>query len=187
MPKFIITPELMKAAKDYMPMIDKIALSKQIAELCMRDVPYDESDNDKQSAIDTAMRIKYEDAALETVLLMSTLLNFYFGIEIETGKDELQNMKSFDYYASAYPISQITRYQKSTDEDIKNKAFNIIGDFKEFKKLVGAEIYNMRTVANDTIARALSAISALAENDAIWELVTQSVTSTDEATEEAQA
>lgn len=151
MKHFHITDEMMSKATTYMPLQSKQDIARQIADLCL--VPMKTAEQNKPGEKILAMPyLRAEDTALKQVLLLRTLLGYYFDIEVE---DTDNAQEQYDYYAGAHIFNQLERY-KSTE--YKASAFDILSDFKDFRKMVETEIYNIRANWNDPIGRFTSAI-----------------------------
>ena len=151
---FIITDEIMAKAKTYMPLADKEDLAKQIADLCL--VPMKTAEQNKIGEKLLAMPyLRAEDMAQKQMLLLRTLLGFYFDVEVDP---EENGYTQYDFYAGAHIYNQLERF-KSTE--YKTKAFDILSDFKDFKKMVDTEIYNIRANWNDPIGRFTAAMQIL--------------------------
>lgn len=146
MKAFFITNEMMKKAKTYMPLSEKEDLAKQIAELCL--VPLKVTEEEKKDSRLPISLLYGEDMANKSILVMNTLLGFYFDIDVEDGEDPY---KIYDHYAEHHILNQLERFK--SDAELKNKAFDILSDFKEFKKMVDTEIFNLRTLKNDPLHR----------------------------------
>lgn len=158
MNEFKITKELILKAKSYMPLEEKIAYSTSIAENCLRD--YKTADQNRVGEKFLALPyLKGEDMGLKSVLLMNVLLGFYFDIELKTSDNSDDVYKEYNKYASGNILNQIERFK--SDVEIKDKVFDLIADYKDFKKMVDTEIYNLKALNNDPIARLSASIQIL--------------------------
>lgn len=158
MNEFKITKELILKAKSYMPLEEKIAYSTSIAENCLRD--YKTADQNRVGEKFLALPyLKGEDMGLKSVLLMNVLLGFYFDIELKTSDNPDNVYKEYNKYASGNILNQIERFK--SDVEIKDKVFDLIADYKDFKKMVDTEIYNLKALNNDPIARLSASIQIL--------------------------
>ena len=82
---------------------------------------------------------------------MGALLTFYLHMEYE-GNDDL-NMATdvYDRFASSHILNQIERMK--SDALMRDKAFDLIADYRELEKRVNSEIFSVLAVQNDTVAR----------------------------------
>lgn len=162
--QFILTDEMMKKAKTYMPISEKIATAKVIAKNCVGNIKVAEQ-NKEGNKILSLPEIKSEDLALKTILLQNVLLGYYFDIDLDPNED---SYKQYDYYAGGHLLNQLERYK--SNPELKNKAFDLLTDYKEFKKLVDTEIYNCKTNENDTLGRLTASMQLLSSPKNIKEL-----------------
>lgn len=152
--KFEITKEMLLKAQTYMPLKFKQTLSRQIAENCVEKMP---STYPAAHELFHAPKLAKENPALKSVLLLNTLLGFYFDITVpsedENGK-ALNSYKVYDGYACSHPLNQLERFK--SDFEVKNIVFDILSDYREFEKMVNNEIYARKTAYNDTPSRVLA-------------------------------
>ena len=177
MKTFIVTEEKMRAAKSYMPLKMKEELAEQIADLCL--VPMKTAEQNRAGEKLLAMpNLRAEDMARKNILLMNTFLGFYFDIQIDEKKDSYD---LYDFYCGGNIINQIERFK--SHPELKNKSFDLLSDFKEFKKMVETEIFNIRANWNDPIGRFTAAVQILSTPDNIKELLGELQRTSDEYTE----
>ena len=65
----------------------------------------------------------------------------------------------YDYYASGNLISQLEGFK--TDIEVKSIAFDLLNDYKNFKKMVDTEIYNSKNIENDLLNRVLRGLTLI--------------------------
>lgn len=73
--------------------------------------------------------------------------------------------EKYDYYAEDHLLNQIERFK--SDPEVKDIVFDLMSDYKDFKKLVDTEIYNAKANANDPIPRLSAAIAVLTAPETI--------------------
>lgn len=151
---FEITDELMEQADTYIPYMYKSILIKDIAERCLKDV-FIKKDKEIINVV------KGEDLISKNVFLLSTLLGMYFHIDIPEEEYKENPYAVYDYYASKNPIGQLEKYRKNGK--YADKAYLILNDYKELKRLVDTEIYNLRNAYNDMLYRLRDTSSELLE------------------------
>lgn len=152
---FELTKEMMERAQTYMPLQTKKELAEAIARGCVRpmkrvkwngvhvsDLP--EEPNDPSALPD----LVEEDLALKLCMLQNVLLSWYF--DVEMNEDEV-SYEQYDYYSGGHLLNQIERFK--SDKDLKNKAFDLTEDFREFRKMVDTIIYNHKMNVNDPLKR----------------------------------
>lgn len=160
--KFVITKELIEKAKAYMPIKEKQELAEMIADMstvCIKTA--------EQNAIGNGILAlppqKAEDGVTKRKCLLNVFLSFYFNIEIEKVTDEL-----YDYFGESQIFNQLERMKGCAE--IKDKVFDILTDYREFKGMVDAQIFANIRNANDTPARILAGIAVTLTPEKVKEL-----------------
>lgn len=161
---FKLTDEMLYRATTYMPIEDKAELAKIIARQCVVDLPTAEQNLQGEKFL-ALPYIKGENRELKALCLMHVLLSQYLKIEIETPFDE----EKFNYYAEGSILNQIERYKSNFG--LKDTAFDLLADFKEFRKFVDVEINNLITVSNDPLARLTASIQVFSTPENIKKVV----------------
>lgn len=154
--KYTLTKEVLQAANAYMPIATKQALAKQIADLCVTDIA-DEKDFSIANAVLALPALRGENTVMRAVLLQNVFLGHYLNIQVDDKADAFAN---YDYYGGTALINQIERFK--ADAEVKEKAFDILSDYKDFKRMVDAEILNLRLLHADALTRIVSALGVLA-------------------------
>lgn len=158
--RFEITEEMIKNGSDYMPLREKKTCASLIAKNCLRSMPT--ADQNLPSLKFLALpELLEEDLAAKAMMLLNTLLGFYLDITVPTSEDGSVTMETFDYYASSSPLNQLERFKSNAA--VRDKVFNMISDYKEFKKMVDVEIYNRKQNANDPVSRFNSAVMLISK------------------------
>ncbi|MBQ0125484.1 MAG: hypothetical protein KBS59_04065 [Clostridiales bacterium] len=161
MKAFRITREMMETARSYMPLGVKKELAENIAELCLKDIDIAPQNKIGEKTL-AYPRLKGENALLREILLLNTLLGFYFDIEVDEKEDPYE---SYDRYNEENILSQINRWK--TDVELKEKCYDLLDDFKKFEKIVNTEIRNRREAENDILARFTAAITVYSDPETI--------------------
>lgn len=146
---FIITEKMIEQASSYIPLAIKKALANGVAGACLEAV------NLTTENITGYMPKFYrEDCSAKLLYLTYYFLTEYLGVKVP---DEF-SVEEYDYYASSHLFNQLERF-KSGNQEIKNKVFDILYDYKEFKKMLDNEIFILKEGKNSTINRILASIS----------------------------
>ena len=161
---FVLTDEIMKNAVSYMPIEDKADMANVIAKKCVVDIPTAQQNLDGEKFL-ALPYIKGEDRELKAMCVMNVLLEYYLKIKVEKPFTE----DHYNFYASGSILNQIERYKSNFD--LKNKAFDLLADYKEFRKFVDNEIANLIAVNNDPLARFMASISVLSNPENIKKAV----------------
>lgn len=158
---FKITAEVLENALTYMPIASKTELAKSIAESCVEPAKTAEQNRGGEKLL-ALPYIKVENYTLKEILLMNTLVGFYFNAELDPEENAYD---TYDYYACGNIFEQLKRFKG--DEKLREKAFAIIEDFRKFKKVVDTEIFNKKMVANDGLARVIAAVQVGADPETL--------------------
>lgn len=164
MEHFEITKDLLKGKniKTYIPITVKKVMAKLIAAKCvvkLREVAESEANEQAVEQLMAFPSVVGEDCEIKELLLMNTFLSHYLDIKLPK-IDE----KTYDKYAGSHIFNQFERFKQ--DKEVQTIAFDILMDFKKFKEMVNAEIYNLKAKQNDPIERILAGL-ALAGAEAI--------------------
>ena len=177
---FELTKEMMLKAKTYMPLSDKEELARKIALTCIRSMKMAEQNKPADKLISLPM-MSEENCAVKAMCLMNTLLGFYFDIELQETEDPYSR---YDYYAGGHLMNQLERFKG--DRETKDIAFDILDDFREFKKMVDTMIFNEKSNVNDPLGRLAAAIELLSTPENIKTLVEELQKSSNELTEKVK-
>lgn len=185
---FELTKEMMERAQTYMPLQTKKELAETIARGCVRpmkrvkwngvhvsDLP--EEPNDPSALPD----LVEEDLALKLCMLQNVLLSWYF--DVEMNEDEV-SYEQYDYYSGGHLLNQIERFK--SDKDLKNKAFDLTEDFREFRKMVDTIIYNHKMNVNDPLKRFDAMLTVFSTPENLKALMTELQKAGDEMEEKVK-
>ncbi len=140
--KITITKEIMRGADTYLPLLLKTSTAQAIARGSIEKVEFEGG----------GVPPRYiENPMTKTRCLMGALLTFYLHIKYEGNDDLNMGTDIYDGFASSHIINQIERMK--SDALMRDKAFDLLADFRDLEKRVNGEIYNMLSVQNDTVAR----------------------------------
>ena len=159
----VLTKEQIKQARTYMPIDEKTALSKAIAELCIEEKPM-ASQNKASHKILSLPYLRMENLKLKQVQMMWILLTKYLKMEVASPFTEVE----YDIYAGSHIMNQLERFK--SDFELKNLIFDMMSDYKELEKLVNTEIYNIKCNNNDTVARFLATMEICSDPENIRNL-----------------
>ena len=101
---------------------------------------------------------RWQENTLGKRLVMSYVLAGFYLHQIDV--DGLYNKKNpeFSFTAKQYDTfsqlyTQLEGFKRSQDAEAKEKAFAILADYRDFEKLLNAEVYNLLQQKNDLCAR----------------------------------
>lgn len=159
--EFNIDEKMINGATSYIPLIQKRAIVKVVAEACLETADKTTENIATESNLPIPQLYR-EKCGVKQFYLMYYFLTEYLHIEI---KDDF-NEEQYDCYASSHIFNQLERF-KSKDTNIKNKVFDILYDYKELKKMLDTEIFNLKEMRNDALIRLQDSISLFASPDNI--------------------
>lgn len=164
---FKVTQEHIAKAKVYMPLSMKDNLADSIAEKCVQ--PLDTAlQNTGANELLPVPQLKGEDLVLKQILLLNTLLGFYLDVDVNSDKRDAYAMT--DYYNGGDLIGQIEKFKGNPE--VKDKAFAILHDYKEFRRIVDSKVDNRVMNENDSMGRFLASIQVFMTPDALNKIFT---------------
>ena len=152
MEKIIITEEQMKNAVTYAPAKTKEEFVEYCCRRCLSTSKIDLGVGDN-----SAMPNMYiEDTFAKSRYLMTALCVLYLGIpadklDKESGDDWLMTDAEYDHYAISHIVNQIERMKSNAE--LRDKAFDLLRDYRDLEKRLNTAIYNTMAVMNDPINR----------------------------------
>lgn len=165
--KIVITPEIVKNATDYIPLMKKQEMAETIAQKCIVKVlmKYTEKGDGTDSV---PMPDRYQEYHMYTNLyLMGVLAHEYLHIPYEgdgTGKEiiDYENLKMpanvYDQWGASHVLNQLE--QMKTDRELREKVFDLLTDYKDFRWMLAHEIDILLGHNNDVVTRMMQAIGA---------------------------
>ena len=165
--KIVITPEIVKNATDYIPLMKKQEMAETIAQKCIVKVlmKYTEKGDGTDSV---PMPDRYQEYHMYTNLyLMGVLAHEYLHIPYEgdgTGKEiiDYENLKMpanvYDQWGASHVLNQLE--QMKTDRELREKVFDLLNDNKAFRWMLAHEIDILLGHNNDVVTRMMQALGA---------------------------
>lgn len=165
--KIVITTEIVKNATDYIPLMKKQEMAETIAQKCIVKVlmKYTEKGDGTDSV---PMPDRYQEYHMYTNLyLMGVLAHEYLHIPYEgdgTGKEiiDYENLKMpanvYDQWGASHVLNQLE--QMKTDRELREKVFDLLNDYKDFRWMLAHEIDILLGHNNDVVTRMMQAIGA---------------------------
>ena len=165
--KIVITPEIVKNATDYIPLMKKQEMAETIAQKCIVKVlmKYTEKGDGTDSV---PMPDRYQEYHMYTNLyLMGVLAHEYLHIPYEgdgTGKEiiDYENLKMpanvYDQWGASHVLNQLE--QMKTDRELREKVFGLLNDYMDFRWMLAHEIDILLGHNNDVVTRMMQALGA---------------------------
>lgn len=153
--RYQITAEMMRDAKNYIPIGTKEAFASVASVGCVQPsadfdaegglIPMEQRDKAEQIA-----PVYCENTHYKSRVFLGAVLLFYFGI----GKDRetlTLTPDEYDGWSGAHVMSQIERFK--SDPAWKNKAFEILADIRDLEKRLNNAVYALLKNRNDPVKR----------------------------------
>lgn len=162
MKEFKVSREMLEAAETYMPLEDKVYYARDIASRCLSPAKTSEENRAGEELL-AFPNLYREDIFLKQMLLQNILLGFYLNVDVSAcGKE---GFAMYDFFAASNIQGSIQRWK--TDAELREKCFALLDDFREFERMVNAEIKEQKAVHNDPLARFTAAIAAGSDPETI--------------------
>ena len=146
-----ITEDIILQATLYIPIEKKSALARSFAQDCISKVEIKLSGDDASSILPPRFQ---ENPMMKSMYGMMTLLSEYLHM---MQKDEDGNVtmdaKTFDEWGEASIMNQLDRMKSSKNQEIRNRVYDILDDYREFYRMLGVEISSHLANKNDVLSR----------------------------------
>lgn len=161
--KIIITKEIIEKAIDYIPLQLKVEMVERIAQECVaRVVMTKVGKNGEQEPLPDRCQ---EQPMLTNLYLMGVLASKYLFIpydgEYDTREDNpyyglMMPLNIYDRFAASHVINQLEKLKG--DKECRDKVFNILYDYGQFRRMFYDEIHRIVEHRNDVVWRMLAAL-----------------------------
>ncbi len=155
MEKFVLTREIMIAARDYIPLDEKEQFIDYCAQRCFNAVKITTDGKDEvpdMYMIDTGRKSRY---------LMTAVVKFYLGLPGIYGEEDnelLMTVDQYDRFAGSHVLNQIKSWQ--SDKALRQKCFDILADYYDLEKRFTNHLMGLLSVQNDSVVRQSLMMSA---------------------------
>lgn len=145
MEKFVVTKEMLAAARDYIPMAQKEAFAKNAAVLCI----------DSLTVPDYPPYYRANPGRVSRAMA-AALAGIYLGqsVEMELGEDGegwLASEAEYDRLAFSHIFGQLQRLK--SDMAVRDKIFDLLSDYGELERMLKSEIDAAIAPRNDVAVR----------------------------------
>lgn len=160
--EFKITKAIMEQADTYIPIAMKEMIASDVARVCVKETasvrPHGEEE--EQDGYYTIAPSFCESASSKARVMMTILLSVYLHI---WGDDTplLCDIESYDQWARAHVLNQLERFKAG---EYREKAFDLLADYKEMEKYLNSAIYAVIRELNDPVRRTLHVLSQFASD-----------------------
>ncbi len=169
--KFKITPEIMKNANTYISIGMKELIASDLARACVKETyKIKNHEDNSQYQSDYGLSPMYcESPSSKARVMMTVLMSFYLNL---WGDDKafLCDISEYDDLASAHVLNQIERFKSG---EYREKAFDLLADYKETEKYLNSAIYSVLRELNDPAKRILDALGNMASAEMMQNTLNQ--------------
>ena len=151
MAKFLTEEDFLNATS-YVELPAKAAEARLYAQYCIdkAEITVGKEGKDKE----VLPPIYQENPMMKSLFGMQFLLYHYFHKLTPDENGELVlTAKEYDEWGEGSILNTIERFKMSKNIDIRNKAFDIATDYREFYRMLGTEIASVLNAKNDLLAR----------------------------------
>lgn len=142
-----LTEEMLMGARDYVPLMEKAAFAAECAGRCF---------DRMEVRVGGGEVIPYfkENVERRSRYLMGGLVRLYFQADFEPVEGETYLMAADDYdrWAGGHIFNQIDR-MKGRSPALRDKAFDLLADYRDTEKMLKTEIYGLLQAMNDPVSR----------------------------------
>ena len=150
--KKTLTEEDIRNAVSYLPLAKKTAMARAYAQDCLLNFELS-TGNDE---IDKVFPSRFQENPQKRMLYgMLVLLRDY----LKKMEDEDLSTEQYDEWGSASIFNQLDRFKSSKDQEIRNKVYDLVDDYREFYRMLGTEINSLVEAKNDLLARLVQYIT----------------------------
>ena len=153
---YVITEEMLRKARDYVPAREKEAFCSAAAQNCFDRLTVRASIN----GAEVEMPPMYgENGMIRSRYLLSALLRLYFKADYEPVEEDgfILSLDDYDRWAANHPLNAIERMKSKAA--LKDKAFDLLADYRELERLLNNEIRKLAAAYNDTVSRLVAELA----------------------------
>ena len=165
--KIKITQETMANADTYITIATKELIASTMARACVKPTymihGFEEKD---ETYYDGAYGLapSYAESPSSKARVMMTILNVYYLHIWEDDRPLMCSPDEYDECAGAHILNQIERMKSG---EYREKAFDILADYREMEKYLNSAIYGVLREMNDPVKRFMESIGTIGSIDGI--------------------
>lgn len=142
-----ITEDIILNATLYIPIAKKSALARTFAEDCISKVEIKLNDD--------VLPPRYQENPMMKSLygMMTLLADYLHMLPTDDDGNVSMNADTFDEWGEASIMNQLDRMKSSKNQEIRNRVYDILDDYREFYRMLGVEISSILANKNDMLSR----------------------------------
>lgn len=146
-----ITEDIILNATLYVPIAKKSALARAFAEDCISKVEIKLNGDDASSILPPRYQ---ENPMMKSLYGMMTLLSEYLHMMPTDDEGNVSmDADTFDEWGEASIMNQLDRMKSSKNQEIRNRVYDVLDDYREFYRMLGVEISSLLANKNDALSR----------------------------------
>ncbi len=151
-------------ARTYMPLTKKTEIASRCAEKCLEEVRIT---TEGRASGETPPMYR-ENVQKKARYLLGILLRWYLKRDFDgaEGDEWLVSADDYDRWCGEHLMNQIER-MKAEGGESRNRAFDLLGDYREMEKRLNGEIYADLQIMNDPVARLAMALTSAMTPEAV--------------------
>lgn len=167
-----LTEEDFLNANSYVEIAAKAAEARLYAQYCIDkiDIILDKDKDDKE----VLPPMYQENPMMKSLFGMQFLLYHYFKkLAPDENGEIILTAQEYDEWGEGSILNTIERFKMSKNLDVRNKAFDIASDYREFYRMLGTEIASALNAKNDLLSRIIEFFKASITPEAVSSVVNQ--------------
>lgn len=142
-----ITEDIILNATLYIPIAKKSALARTFAEDCISKAEIKLNDD--------VLPPRYQENPMMKSLygMMTLLANYLHMLPTDDDGNVSMDAATFDEWGEASIMNQLDRMKSSKNQEIRNRVYDILDDYREFYRMLGVEISSILANKNDVLSR----------------------------------
>ena len=160
--EFKITKEIMQNATTYIPIGMKELIAATLARACVRDTVLINSGDVEIEQDEYMLEPVYGENTLNKARCMMGILLAFYLKQRSDDNPIMCDIDLYDKWGGAHVLNQIERYKTG---DMREKAFDLLSDYREMEKMLNSAIYSVLREMNDPIKRLVHVIGAMGSEE----------------------
>lgn len=146
-----ILEEDILTARSYVPLGEKVKFIDEVARRCFEKLEIRASDGGRDISIPPMYK---ENMQMKSRYMMGALVKMYLGQQFEPieGETWLMSQDDYDRWSGGHVLNQIER-MKQRGGVLRDKAFDLLQDYRDLEKRLNTEVYGLCNVMNDPCHR----------------------------------